>query len=200
MDGKSPRRPSPSMVVAMLALFISLTGTAAALKGRNSVDSGDIKPRQVKTGDLANNAATGAKVLESSLGQVPSAASATNAGELDNVDSSGFLRSTRLISGNAYGDNALPQVVFTDTDMGVQVLSDGTADPDADYTIKNVGSETLIRNTQGTMVAEEMMPDDTATVTAGTISFVSNLGDTAGLMILCFLRDTRLHCFGIREA
>jgi hypothetical protein len=188
------------MVVAMLALFISLTGTAAALKGRNSVDSGDIKPRQVKTGDLANNAATGAKVLESSLGQVPSAASATNAGELDNVDSSGFLRSTRLISGNAYGDNALPQVVFTDTDMGVQVLSDGTADPDADYTIKNVGSSTLIHNTQGNMDALELMPTDTTgTIAAGTISFVSNLADSDGMMILCFLRDSRLHCFGIRE-
>jgi len=46
------------MVVAVIALFAALTGTAAALHGRNSVHSDDIKNKQVKTQDLAKRAVT----------------------------------------------------------------------------------------------------------------------------------------------
>ena len=52
------RRPSPAMVVAIIALVAALSGTAAALHGRNSVRSNDIKNRQVKTQDLAKRAVT----------------------------------------------------------------------------------------------------------------------------------------------
>jgi hypothetical protein len=52
------RRPSPAMVVAIIALFAALTGTAAALRGHNSVRSDDIKNKQVKTQDLAKRAVT----------------------------------------------------------------------------------------------------------------------------------------------
>ena len=55
----SLRRPSPTTVIACLALFFAVAGgSAIALKGRNSVDSGDIKPKAVKTSDIANNAVT----------------------------------------------------------------------------------------------------------------------------------------------
>ena len=90
------RRPTPAMAVAFIALLAALSGTAVALPGTNSVDSGDIKNGQVKGKDLANNAVTGKKVKnrsltgadvrdnsltgadvnEGTLGQVPSAASA----------------------------------------------------------------------------------------------------------------------------
>jgi hypothetical protein len=58
MLGIFRRRPSPAMVVALIALFAALTGTAAALHGRNSVASNDIKNGQVKTPDLAKKAVT----------------------------------------------------------------------------------------------------------------------------------------------
>ena len=103
------KKPSPSMVVALIALFVSLSGTAAALSGRNTVDSGDIKPENVRASDLdrgavtagkvapgavggsaiapgaidgskvAGDSLTGAQVLESSLGTVPFATSADSA-------------------------------------------------------------------------------------------------------------------------
>jgi len=41
-------------VIAYLALFFALTGTAMALPGTNSVDSGDIINGQVKSVDIAN--------------------------------------------------------------------------------------------------------------------------------------------------
>jgi len=58
MLGIFRRRPSPAMVVALVALFAALTGTAAALHGHNSVKSDDIKNGQVKTKDLAKRAVT----------------------------------------------------------------------------------------------------------------------------------------------
>jgi hypothetical protein len=49
-------RPSPSLVVALIALFAALGGAGAyALQGRNSVDSGDLINRAVKHRDLAPN-------------------------------------------------------------------------------------------------------------------------------------------------
>ena len=56
-------RPSPATVIACLALFFAVAGgSAIALPGRNSVDSGDIKPKAVKTSDIANNAVTTKKI------------------------------------------------------------------------------------------------------------------------------------------
>jgi hypothetical protein len=101
------RLPSPAMVVACLALLIALGGTSyAAIKlPRNSVGAKQLKRNAVTNPKVKNNAITGAKVagntlsgadvLESSLGQVPSAenaTNATNAGMLDNIDSTGFVR------------------------------------------------------------------------------------------------------------
>jgi hypothetical protein len=63
----SVRRPSPAMAVAFVALLAALSGTAIALPGTNSVDSGDIKNRQVKGQDIARNAVTGAKVKNGAL-------------------------------------------------------------------------------------------------------------------------------------
>ena len=56
-------RPSPAVVIACIALFFAVAGgSAIALKGKNTVDSGDIKNKQVKTSDLANNAVTTKKI------------------------------------------------------------------------------------------------------------------------------------------
>jgi len=93
------------MAVAFIALLAALSGTAVALPGTNSVDSGDIKNKQVKGKDLANNAVTGKKVKNSSitgadlrddsltgsdinegtLGKVPSAATADTAANATNA-------------------------------------------------------------------------------------------------------------------
>ena len=109
------RRPSGSMAVAFVALLAALSGTAVALPGTNSVDSGDIKNNNVRSKDLRNNdvrgkdiragtvgssdvkdnGLTGADVDESALGKVPNAAnadSAANATQLGGVPASGYLQ------------------------------------------------------------------------------------------------------------
>ena len=93
--------PSPAMVVACIALTVALGGTSYAALNlpRNSVGPNQLKKNAVTTLKVKNNAITspkvknsaitspkvkdnaitGADVLESSLGQVPSAASAVTA-------------------------------------------------------------------------------------------------------------------------
>jgi hypothetical protein len=72
-------------VISVIALFVALGGGAYAISKapKNSVTSKSIKNGQVKTKDLGKDAATGAKVNEASLGQVPSA---VNAGHAQTAD------------------------------------------------------------------------------------------------------------------
>ena len=61
------RRPSPAMVVAFMALLAAVGGTAAALPGKNTVDSGDIRKGAVKRSEIARNAVNGRKVANGSI-------------------------------------------------------------------------------------------------------------------------------------
>jgi hypothetical protein len=53
-------RPSPAMIVALVALFIALGGSAVAvsLPGKNSVNSGDVKNNSIRGADIRNNSVT----------------------------------------------------------------------------------------------------------------------------------------------
>ena len=93
------KRPSPAMVVALIALFVALGGTSyAALRigskqiVNNSIRSIDVRDNTLRgkdvlngglTGkDVANDSLTGADIFETSLGTVPTAVNATNASTL----------------------------------------------------------------------------------------------------------------------
>ncbi len=79
------RRPSPALIVSIVALVAALAGSALALPGKNSVTSNDIKKNSVKSKtvkdksllgkDVKDDSITGADVDESSLGDVPSVTS-----------------------------------------------------------------------------------------------------------------------------
>jgi hypothetical protein len=56
-------RPSPAMLVACVALFVALGGSAVALSGHNTVQSDDLGPgAQVKAPDVAHNAVDSAGI------------------------------------------------------------------------------------------------------------------------------------------
>jgi hypothetical protein len=92
-EGKKQRigRPSPAMVVAVIALIVALTGSAyAAFKvPRNSVGTRQLQAKSVTNGKLAEGSVTGSKIAEgsitgqninfSALGTVPQAANAATA-------------------------------------------------------------------------------------------------------------------------
>jgi hypothetical protein len=86
----SNRRPSPALIIAIIALIAALGGTAwaAGLK-KGSVGSRQLKSGSVTTGKIANNAITSPKVAKetltgadidvANLGSVPSATHASSA-------------------------------------------------------------------------------------------------------------------------
>src|SRR4051794_41954880 len=94
------------MVVALLALFVSLGGVsygaAVVITGKtiknNTVGSKDLKNNDIRGTDIRNNSLTGKDVKESTLGKVPnavhadSADSAANATQLGGQASSRFMR------------------------------------------------------------------------------------------------------------
>jgi hypothetical protein len=110
------RRPSPSMIVAMVALSVALAGTATALPGRARVKKDDISraavrsvhiksravqskhiksravtrskiaKRAVSSNEVGQDALTGSNIVESSLSTVPTATNATNAANAATVN------------------------------------------------------------------------------------------------------------------
>lgn len=112
------RRPSPALVIALIALFVSLSGVAYGV-ATGSIDSREIKNNAVRSRDLRNNdirskdvrnneirgrdirnstvrsrdvalnTLTGDDINESRLGKVPSAASADTAAAAVSATSAG---------------------------------------------------------------------------------------------------------------
>jgi hypothetical protein len=101
MDRIRRAKPSPAMVVALISLFVALSGVAWAANTVGSADvidnsllSQDLKDgAAVKSADVVNDSLTGADIAESSLGKVP------NADKLDGIDSEGFVRSLWAVAG-----------------------------------------------------------------------------------------------------
>jgi hypothetical protein len=124
-------RPSPAMAVAFIALLAALSGTAVALPGKNTVDSGDLKKNAVKAADIARNAVTAPKIRngavnggkvrndsltgtdinESTLGQVPSANTANSANTADSANTASSAN-TANTANNASQLGGLPASRF----------------------------------------------------------------------------------------
>ncbi|MBK5231528.1 MAG: hypothetical protein JJE13_00905 [Thermoleophilia bacterium] len=67
-SGKKPWwRPSPSMVVAVFAVFLALGGTATALSGKFSVKRDDIAPKAVSTDKLADKSVATHKIKPAAI-------------------------------------------------------------------------------------------------------------------------------------
>jgi hypothetical protein len=128
MDSFRFRRPSPAMVVALVALFVALGGTSYGVATgsigsrqikNNSIRSKDIRNnnvrgKDIRTGtirssdvgngsltgaDVADDSLTGADILESSLGEVPNADHANRADRAANSDALGGTPASDFVSG-----------------------------------------------------------------------------------------------------
>ncbi len=56
MSRERKLRPTPAMIVALIALVAAMSGAALALPGKNSVNSGDLKDGAVRSKDIKKNA------------------------------------------------------------------------------------------------------------------------------------------------
>ena len=105
-------RPSPALVIACIALFVSLSGVSYGLATgiidtreirnntirtqdlrNNDIRAIDIRNSTIRSRDVALNTLTGSDIAEAKLGKVPSAAGADNASALGGVGAAGFVRS-----------------------------------------------------------------------------------------------------------
>jgi hypothetical protein len=150
------RRHLQSHVVAYLALFVALSGSALALPGRNSVTSNDIKrgavkgraiaedavkkakirdaavtapklgPAAVTASALADNAVTAPKLAEDSVTRQKVVQGAINGGKLAN----GAVNSAKVDNGSLLGE-----------DFATGQLSDGFAlsSPDGLFLVQRAG-------------------------------------------------------------
>lgn len=75
-------RPSPSFVLAAIALFVALSGAAIALPGKNTVDSGDIRKNAVKSSDIAKGAVRSADIRNGQVAGSDLGANSVNGGKI----------------------------------------------------------------------------------------------------------------------
>lgn len=95
------KRPSPALVISIVALFVALGGSAYAagkigtkeIKA-NAITTGKIKKNAITTAKIKKDAVTGAKVNEGTLGTVPTATSATNATNFSRYFTSGLKKAS----------------------------------------------------------------------------------------------------------
>src|SRR6185295_2450146 len=129
-----PARPSPAMLVAVVALIVALGGTSVAsdavdLAKKKLITGKNIKKKSIQGDRLKDNTVTGTQVDESKLGKVPSATkadtatsatsatnatnatSATNSTQLGGHAAASFLRGTvtviasAAVPANSFGGN-----------------------------------------------------------------------------------------------
>src|SRR5215813_12851995 len=75
MEALRKRMPSPAMVVAVIALVVSLAGTAYAAQ---TINGGSIKKQTIGGGKLKKKTLTGFQINTNKLGTVPFAKVATH--------------------------------------------------------------------------------------------------------------------------
>jgi hypothetical protein len=111
--------PSPAMVVAVVALIVSLSGSAYAayvITGKNikngTVTGRDIRNHSLSGSDVRHDGIGGGSIKESTLGAVPSAYLAGGAGHMAVVNAGGQAVRGRDISSVARTSEGRYQVIF----------------------------------------------------------------------------------------
>jgi hypothetical protein len=113
MDRLLRWKPSPSMVVALIALFVALAGTVSALPRSNTVFSDDIVNKQVRTPDLAKAAVKRGKLANGAVTDAKLANGAVTNAKLAN----GAVTNAKL------ADNAVASGQVLDGSLGTEDLS-----------------------------------------------------------------------------
>jgi hypothetical protein len=98
MDARRPalpsRRPSPAAVVAVLALVVSVGGSAYAV---GKIDGKTIKSHSISGAKLKKDTVKGGQVDESTLGEVPSAAHAGTADQVGGLTGAQIQRAGTIV-------------------------------------------------------------------------------------------------------
>lgn len=181
-------RVSSAHLMAAMALFLALGGTALAVK-KNSVGSKQLKNNAVKTSKIATGAVDGTKIKDgsvtgtdidlNSLGKVPAATTADTAGSATTAgtaDNSGELEGRTLtqVRGLADADSNNTSEGLNDSIIQ-EVMTEDIGVPTGGATILASASVELVNNSAGQRGAQCLMRDDD-----GQISTTYNVTIPAG--------------------
>jgi hypothetical protein len=93
---KSNFRPSPALVVALIALFVALGGTAYAVK---QINGSVLANRSVSNVKIKKNSLTKTEINVKALGTVPKAATAVKAKSATTADEANFAENAGKLDG-----------------------------------------------------------------------------------------------------
>src|SRR3954451_16389482 len=127
MEKRFLRRPSPAMVVAILALCMAVGGTSfAAVKlSKNAVKTKNIKNGAVTGSKIAANAVTEGKIADSAVTESKIASGAVSAGKLAGSAKSSWVETDLGSNSTIENQSGGVTVTFTGT-MGQSVVNFGT--------------------------------------------------------------------------
>ena len=168
---KSKFRPSPALVIACLALFAALSGTALAAKA--TIGSNQIVNGSVRTADLRDSAVNSAKVADASI-------TANDLGT-DSVGSDEIAKdavNTDEIAKDAVKSDEIAENAVTSSEVADQSLTQNDLGPDS------VGSSEL---QAGSVRASELGPIiqvSNSTPIAATSSGSVSVGCPAGTTVI----------------
>lgn len=117
-------------VVAYVALFFALTGTATALSGSNTVFSDDIVNGQVKRGDLAPNAVSTSRVADESLLGSDVRAGSLSGSDVNDGSLSGSDVGADTLTGEKIRESSLAEVPSAAVGGRGAASTEGTCDPE----------------------------------------------------------------------
>lgn len=125
------RRPSPALIISLVALFIAMGGSAYALV----ITGGQVKNGSLTGKDLRRNTLTGTQIRESRLGKVPKARTADRVGN----------RTAAAVTTRAFFAAQKAPTGFTgnDTLIGKITLPAGAYIISAKATVTNTATGTL---------------------------------------------------------
>jgi len=154
--------PSPAMVVAVIALVMSLGGSAYALviTGKSirngSITAADIRNHTLTGSDVKKNKIGGGGIKESSLSTVPSSFQTFGSGRFAVVNGNGQLVRGRDVSSVARTANGRYQVIFN-ADIRSCAYFATVADPTASGPPQNgqISLSSLASNVNGVAVRTE---------------------------------------------
>jgi hypothetical protein len=137
-------RPSPALVVACLALLVSLGGTSVA-----AVNA--LAPNSVGTSQLKNNAVVTAKIKSGGVGVSDIASNAVQTAKIKNSAVTAAKLASNAVTNAKIGDNAVNSAKVEDGSLSASDLAAGTIPAPSDGFVRFLNGPIVVPSTLTTI-------------------------------------------------
>lgn len=204
---RSSRRPSAALVVATLALFLSLGGTSYAAVKAGSVGTKQLATNSVTASKIRTNAVGSSELVTGSVGASEIVAGAVRASELGTRSVTDAKIALDAVTSQVILDGSIGGQDIAEGSLGTQQVADGslgTQDLAADVVARLLRAPAFVDaggaatgqvlSTSPTLEeSTEMRGHSVATADAGTVLVqgFADVGSVAGADVTCSLARTR---------